>query len=239
MIDYLLRFDGEVEALAALPDLRVAPEGIDGAPLPERWSDTILPVALVTADAVYGEPVDDVPSVISPRETVPGFFLLTTETGQVGQVAAIMRETGQIIAGDEGLAGARLDPAWAGGAAVLTAPAPDMPSLLAYAADRRWQIETGGIRVGDVPIATDDRAKLMIIGSRVAAAADPDWSTEWLAEDGETYSVDAAAMILIADAVQAHVNRVFTAFAGIRTAILAGSITSTPAVDDAFAASLL
>jgi hypothetical protein len=42
-----------------------------------------------------------------------------------------------------------------------------------YAATKRLEEETSGITVGGVPIATDDRSKIMIIGARVAAAADP------------------------------------------------------------------
>lgn len=119
MRDYLLRFDGEDEAIAALPELRVTPPSLSGSPLPECWADTAMPVALVTADAVYGEPVDMVPVIISPRVTLPGFFLLTTEAGQVGQVAVIERESGRILSGDESLAGCRLSVVWAGGEPVL------------------------------------------------------------------------------------------------------------------------
>lgn len=124
MIDYLLRFDGEAEAIAALQGLRFTPPSVDGEPLPERWADTVLPVSLVTADAVYGEPVDMVPVVISPRVTLPGFYLLVGAPA-VGQVAAIERETGHIVAGDAAFAGARLDLSWAGGAAVLTLDGPE------------------------------------------------------------------------------------------------------------------
>jgi len=140
MIDYLMRFDGESEAIAALSNLRVKPPTFGGEPLPERWAGTAMPVALVTADAVYGEPGEMVPVIISPRVTLPGFWLLITEPGQVGQVAAIERMTGQIVTGDEGLAGARLDPAWAGAAAVLTldGPEPEPEPVPASISDRQF-----------------------------------------------------------------------------------------------------
>lgn len=48
-------------------------------------------------------------------------------------------------------------------------PAPSKADLLSYAADKRWQVETGGLVIGGVPVATDDRSKIMIIGARVKA----------------------------------------------------------------------
>ncbi len=44
-------------------------------------------------------------------------------------------------------------------------------ALVAYAADKRWRVETGGISVGGIDVATDDRSKLMImaLGSRPIA----------------------------------------------------------------------
>ncbi|MBX9873344.1 MAG: DUF4376 domain-containing protein [Beijerinckiaceae bacterium] len=114
-------------------------------------------------------------------------------------------------------------------------PEPEPVDLVAYAADRRWQNEVGGIVVADVPVATDDRSKLMITGARVAAMADPGWSTVWHGADGNTYPVDVAAMVLISDAVQAHVNAGFATFATVKAAIEAGTITTTAEIDAAFA----
>lgn len=120
------------------------------------------------------------------------------------------------------------------------APEPEPPvltdaELIAYAADRRWRREVGGILVGTVPVATDDRSKLMITGARLAAGADPAWSTVWHGADGQTYPVDAAAMVAISDAVQAHVNSSFATFASVKAAIDAGEITTTDEIDAAFA----
>ncbi len=106
--------------------------------------------------------------------------------------------------------------------------------LAAYAADVRWRKEVGGVLVSGIPIATDDRAKLMITGARVAAMADPGWTTSWHGTDGNTYPVDAAAMVAISDAVQAHVNATFATFAAVKAAIEAGEITTAAEVDAAF-----
>lgn len=122
----------------------------------------------------------------------------------------------------------------------VQALAADLPSarksvLLAYAADLRWRKEVGGITVSGVPVATDDRAKVMITGARVAATVDPQWSTVWHGADGNTYPVDAAAMITISDEVQAHVNTGFATFAAVKADIEAGTITATAEIDAAFA----
>lgn len=107
--------------------------------------------------------------------------------------------------------------------------------LLALAADRRWQKEVGGLVVGGVPVATDDRSKLMITGARVAAAADPTWATVWHGADGNAYPLDAAAMIAVSDEVQAHVNKSFATFAAVKADIEAGDITTKAEIDAAFA----
>lgn len=107
--------------------------------------------------------------------------------------------------------------------------------LLAYAANRRWQNEVGGTTVGSVPIATDDRSKTMVLGARVAAAADPGWETVWHGADGQTYPLNAAAMIAISNAVEAHVNATFATFAAVKADIEAGEITTFAEIDAAFA----
>jgi hypothetical protein len=109
-----------------------------------------------------------------------------------------------------------------------------MGDLFAYAALRRWEKEIGGISVAGVPVATDDRAKQMIIGARVAADADPEWATIWVGANGDRYPVNAAAMIAISNAVQAHVNACFTTYADVAAAIESGQISDFEAIDGAF-----
>lgn len=115
-------------------------------------------------------------------------------------------------------------------------PSPTPQDLARYAEDKRWRLETGGIVVGGVSIATDDRSKQMIIGARIAADADPDWTTQWIAADGSVHPIDAATIIAISDAVQAHVNACFVTYAGVKADIDSGVITTTADIDAAFAA---
>lgn len=112
-------------------------------------------------------------------------------------------------------------------------PAPTTDELIAHAAAKRWQAETGGIEVGGVPIATDDRSKQMIIGARLAADADVGWSTTWVAADGSVAVIDAATMIAISNAVLAHVGVCFAVFATVKADIEAGTITTTAEIDAA------
>ncbi len=136
-----------------------------------------------------------------------------------------------VEAGTVGIGFSYADGAFAPPAAALLTPA----ELADYARDKRWRVEIAGIEAGGAQIATDDRSKTMILGARLAAQADPDWTTIWQSADGAAYPVDAAAIIAISDAVQAHVNATFVALAAVLAGITAGTVTTTAEVDAAFA----
>lgn len=105
-------------------------------------------------------------------------------------------------------------------------------ALVSYAAQKRWQVETGGIVVGGVSVATDDRSKVMIIGARVKADADPNFTTEWKTPAG-FQTINAATIIAISDAVLAHVDACFAVEAIVLAEIAAGTITTTNEIDAA------
>lgn len=127
---------------------------------------------------------------------------------------------------------------WTGsGFAAPAAPEPaplSAAELIAYAADRRWRRETGGIVIGGIPVATDDRSKIMVLGARIAARADPEWTTVWHGADGGTYPLNAAAMLAISNAIEAHVNGTFATFAIVKAGIEAGETTTIAEIDAAF-----
>lgn len=106
--------------------------------------------------------------------------------------------------------------------------------LAGYAADVRWRKETSGILVGGVPVATDDRSKLMIAGARIKADANPEFTTKWKTDAGFVL-IDAATIIAISDAVLAHVDACFETEGEVLTAIDGGTITTRAQVDAAFA----
>ena len=116
-------------------------------------------------------------------------------------------------------------------------PAPQVSNdtLLAYAASKRWETETGGITINGVKVATDDRSKLMIMGAYAAAQANPNYTTQWVGSDGVAATLDATQVIAMGNAVQAHVAKCFATYVGIQAAIPAGTTTTYDQVDAAFA----
>lgn len=108
-------------------------------------------------------------------------------------------------------------------------------ALTLYAADKRWQKETGGFEFSGLHIATDDRSKIMIAGAREAAKGYPDFTTPWVTTTGEIALLDAATIIAISDAVGAHVNNAFGIYAQVLPQIQDGTITDQSQIDAAFA----
>ena len=111
---------------------------------------------------------------------------------------------------------------------------PAGPDLKAYLADKRWQTEVGGIEVGGVQVATDDRSKMMIMGARMKAEADPSFTTQW--KSGDTFvTLNATTLIAISEAVLAHVDNCFAIEAQVRAGIDKGTIRTVAEIDHAFA----
>ncbi|GJD51074.1 hypothetical protein OPKNFCMD_3825 [Methylobacterium crusticola] len=131
------------------------------------------------------------------------------------------------------------DLGWRWDGAAFVPPAPPRPAeLLAYAAARRFAVETGGLVIGGTPFATDDRAKTMLLGARAAAQADPAFVTTWFAADGTTHELGAADLVAISTAVLGHVSACFATYAQVAAGIQASppTVATYAAVDTAFAA---
>lgn len=107
-------------------------------------------------------------------------------------------------------------------------------ALTLYAADKRWQKETGGFEFNGLHIATDDRSKIMISGARVAAEADQNFTTQWKGADGVFITLDAPMIIAISNAVSSHVSDCFAIEAQVIAQIDNVSITNTDQIDSAF-----
>ncbi len=106
--------------------------------------------------------------------------------------------------------------------------------LIGYAANVRWRKEVGGISVGGIPVATDDRSKLLIASARIKADSNPEFTTKWKTGSGFIL-LDAATIIALSDAVLAHVDACFETEGEVLAAIDAGTITTRDDVDAAFA----
>lgn len=107
--------------------------------------------------------------------------------------------------------------------------------LVAYTADRRWQIETGGIEVGGAVVATDRDSQGMIGRAYSLALVDPDEPVDYKAASG-WIEIDSATLIAIATAVGRHVRACFRAERQICDQIETGQITTSAEIDAAFAA---
>jgi hypothetical protein len=107
--------------------------------------------------------------------------------------------------------------------------------LKSYAAEKRFEVETGGITVGDAQVATDRESQAMISGAFAYVQQNPDAAIKWKGENGFV-TLDAAAVTAIADAVGAHVQACFAKEADVAAAIDAGTITDTAGVDAEFTA---
>lgn len=78
----------------------------------------------------------------------------------------------------------------------------------------RYEIENGGIAIGGISIQTDQFTRTNLIGARIRATEDPTYSVKWKTTAGFV-TLDASAIVAVADAVAAHVQKCFDAEAAI------------------------
>ena len=103
--------------------------------------------------------------------------------------------------------------------------------LVAYAATKRWQKEVGGIVVNGIPVPTDDRAKLLILGAAQTLA---DNASAPFVSGGVNYgTLTGVQFRALNAAIVAHVQASFVALADVLSGIKAGSVTTTGQVDAA------
>lgn len=120
----------------------------------------------------------------------------------------------------------------AAGNVIQPLPAPTLAdkktAAIAALAQKRWQIETGGIVVGGAPIATDRGSQALINGAYQGALRHPSTVIDFKGVGGWV-TLDAATMIAIGDAVFFHVQACFA-----REKILAEEVAAAvdrPALD--------
>ncbi|MDR3473316.1 MAG: DUF4376 domain-containing protein [Devosia sp.] len=112
--------------------------------------------------------------------------------------------------------------------APYVAPSVDLKTV---AADKRWQVETGGITVSGAAIPTDRASQAMITGAVAFAQLNSDASIDFKAGGGFV-TLTAAQMIAVGQAVGAHVQACFAAEKAIDADIDAGTITTAAQVDE-------
>ena len=112
---------------------------------------------------------------------------------------------------------------WSGRWSVTTAaPTRDWPALIAT---RRWLAETSGTTFGGMPIATDDRSKLLINGAVLRADRSADYVLRWKTSQGFV-DLTAAQVLAVADVVSEHVQLCFDREDALLLAVADGSITA-------------
>jgi hypothetical protein len=83
-------------------------------------------------------------------------------------------------------------------------PMPDVAALRAYAATARWRKENGGMTIGGLTVATDDRSKALIQGAYLQAQRDPAFTAQWKTASGSFVTIGATEI-----AVSAHIQACF------------------------------
>lgn len=112
--------------------------------------------------------------------------------------------------------------------------APTVEGLLAYAAAKRWAVETGGITLaGNVRVATDTVAQTKIAAAKTAFDNGTLTGTIQFKAVSGWVSADAAVMSAVYAAVVAHLQAGYAAEKAVADAIIAGTITSMTEIDAA------
>lgn len=118
-----------------------------------------------------------------------------------------------------------------GGVIAPYAPPPvTRADLVAYAASRRWAIQTGGITVGGITVDTSDASRAMIADAVAYVQASGVASVDFKAVGGWA-TISAADLVAIGLAVGAHVQAAFAAERAVDAAIAAGAITTAAQID--------
>jgi hypothetical protein len=118
--------------------------------------------------------------------------------------------------------------------AAVPKPTPSIEDLITHAKDTRYKFESRGVYIGGILVASDRESQVKIMGARMAADTKTDWFTVWEAADGESHTIDAPTMRIISDMVEDHVNKAFVVYAGVKSDIDNGLVTSFQEIDDVF-----
>jgi len=159
---------------------------------------------------------------------VPPDSVAITQATYDAMLAAIAARQAVRLASDGSLEVCPMGGRWPGEAV----PAPTVEDLMAYAADKRWRVETGGCSDGAGQIINTDRdsqskllAEMIAIGAGLRA--DP---SRWKMRDGFVMLTNAQMMAVITKG-RAHVIGSFSIEDSVRADIAAGTIKTTAHID--------
>ncbi|NTG46587.1 DUF4376 domain-containing protein [Agrobacterium rhizogenes] len=109
-------------------------------------------------------------------------------------------------------------------------PEPVAVDLYAYAAARRYAVETGGIVFNDMSIMTDRQSQSLITGAYNYVDANPEVTVQFKTASGFV-ELTAAQVRAVANAVAGHVQASFAAEGAVDQQIIAGMIVTTTEID--------
>ncbi|MBB5573321.1 DUF4376 domain-containing protein [Rhizobium paranaense] len=109
-------------------------------------------------------------------------------------------------------------------------PEPVSVDLQAYAATKRYAVETGGIVFGDMAVSTDRQSQALIAGAYAYVQANPTITVNFKTANGFV-NLTAAQVRAVANAVGAHVQASFAAEDAVVEAITVGTIKTAADVD--------
>ena len=107
--------------------------------------------------------------------------------------------------------------------------------LCAYAAAKRYQVETGGVTISGMPIATDRESQALVNGAFNFVQIDPTRTFQFKAKNGFVV-FNADSIRALAVGVASHVQACFAIEASVFAKIVAGSLTTIDAIDAEFGA---
>lgn len=119
---------------------------------------------------------------------------------------------------------------WQKLAAVPVTPDPEPtpepePDWLPLIAAKRYEAEVSGITLSGIPVATDDRSKLLINGAALRATRETGYTLRWKIGEG-FINLSAEQVLAMADAIADHVQACFDREAELQAAVADGSITA-------------
>jgi len=107
---------------------------------------------------------------------------------------------------------------------------PTIPNLIAYAANKRYTLETGGITLNGTSVSTSRDSQAMIDGAYTYITTSGASTISYKSDSG-WITMDAATVKAVALAIGQHVQNCFTSEQAVDAAINAGTITTFAQID--------
>lgn len=115
----------------------------------------------------------------------------------------------------------------------LPTPAPSKEDLLAYLANKRFTVETGGKAIAGIKVATDRDSQSLITSAYLRLQRGDATIINWKKPDGIFVQLGLPQMTMISKTVGDHVQACFDKEASLAGEIDSGTITTYQQIEDA------